>query len=73
MSTTSPSYKLKPPTLEIADITPNQYLMWERRQSRWWEVAKGLSAFIKTVRRRNVGKENGIQDPQEKTLFMENL
>ena len=58
---------------EIANITPNQYLMWERRQSRWWGVAKGLSAFIKTVRRRNVGKENGIQDPQEKALFMENL
>ena len=55
------------------DITPNQFLMWERRQNKWWGLAKNLSSFIITIKRRNVGKEDGIEDPQVKTLFMENI
>ena len=59
--------------VDTADITPTQYEIWDRRQSKWWGVAKMLSSFIITVKRRNVGKEDGIVDDQVKNLFMENM
>ena len=59
--------------LETADITPTQYTLWDRRQNRWWTVAKNLTSFIITVKRRNVGKEDGIVEEQEKNLFRDNI
>ena len=32
-----------------SEISGKQYMMWEHRYRRWWDIAKGLVNFIKTV------------------------
>ena len=56
--------------VEGREISASQFAIWDHRHERWWDTANNLKIFIKKVKRMNKDRENDIENPDEKDLFM---